>query len=269
MKLKPFILVFLYNILNAQISEPLSISIVRNDGIIVPIARYQDSTWKKIFNKPESLAVYERYVPEWYFQNNVDGSTHTIRTGVPVNLNYDNQSESTWGYMGNYTFDIFKTPISLRSTVGIATNLPLPQVKVSRLSRTDSKWSQLTQLVRTDAKDDSVALSEVVQLNLDTARIYYVDAGRTIKSDSSCATSLSIIQWVYDNAQTMTSIHRESVIDDCDFKLTSGMEMVPYGGLRLEGKYYFVISSGGWEVADYSLVTISAKGIQTILGEQP
>ena len=66
-----------------------------------------------------------------------------------------------------------------------------------------------------------------------------------------------------------TTIYQDSTTDDCDFKLTSGMHVVPYGGFRFDNKDYFVISAGGWESTDYRLVSISIRGIADVLSEKP
>lgn len=126
-------MVFVPTLLFAQpSSESLSFAVVRVDGVLIPIARYEKEKMNDLYSKVDSLLFYETLqqingllgeeisIREWKYHS-LDGDETTLVTGDLVF--YDPFGEySGFGFITNMPIKNFNNDYFPKVTVGIATN---------------------------------------------------------------------------------------------------------------------------------------------------
>lgn len=274
--MKLIILLFLtFSSYIQQDKDFLTFSLVRHDGIIVPLFRCENSKWVKIYNKPNEFRSYERFVFKWYLYQ--DSSTsQVLKRSTPVHFNYDNESSFGYGYLS----DSFFLP-----AVKIATSKPFELETAKSLKKDEKKFQQIENIILSDFRSDKsfkvdklrdhlnndddklVDLYSVTYYEFDTIKIYFSTSGKHIKYYDSCEYFFINYQWFLERGSEFKSIYKAYTFDDRDYKSSSGMDKHCKSAFKLNGEIYLIIDDSGWESTDYELLKFENNELEGVFSQ--
>ncbi len=276
--MKLIILLFLaFSSFIQQGKEFLTFSLVRHDGIIVPLFRYENNKWVKIYNKPNEFRFHERFVFEWYLHRD-QNTSHVLKRSTPVHFNYENESSFGYGYLS----DSFFLP-----SVKIATSKPFKLETAKSLKKDEKKFQQIENIILSDFKSDKnmqlnqlrnyiknnddklLNLYSVIYYEFDTIKIYFSTSGRHIKYYDSCEYFFVNYQWFLERRSEFKTIYKAYTFDNCDYKSSSGMDKHYLSAFKLNGEIYLIIDNSGWESTDYQLLMLENNEIKGVYSQFP
>jgi hypothetical protein len=122
-------LIFLLStvILSQSKKEFLSIAVVRADGILVPVSRFENDTLLNVSNNYKSWWGYERFVDEWYYYSK-DNIESNLLSGDLIFFDPDGEC-SGQGFITNLPIKNFRQHIYPIDIEGFATN---KEIKILR-----------------------------------------------------------------------------------------------------------------------------------------
>lgn len=253
----------------------LTISIVRNDGILIPFMRYENNEWYRILNNPDLFKFKEDYVQRWYLTT-LDGKNHIIDQGKKIN--FSENGNEMHGYLTNARELIKLMPIRFSQIIGLSTNFEIPITPVVRYIASDDKKLQLNSIIieyleNIDKKTSSKLRKEIgfneklldIQsiefFSIDSKIYYYIEAGKKLANDDDCPYFFKSFFWIIENNEDLKIIYTEYTFDNCDYKLVSCIGRKAYGALMVDGNLYVIVINNTWDGQEYFLMNSELKNI--------
>jgi len=268
------ILFILIGFLHSE-DEFLTISVVRNDGILIPFIRYDNNEWYRILNKPDLFKLYEDYIQKWYLTTS-DRNNFIIEPGKKIN--FDEDGNEMYGYLTNARELVKLMPIRFSQIIGLATNIKIPITPVGRYTASDDKKQKLDSMIinyleNTDQKTSSklrntkgftgklLDIQSIEYFSIDSKIYYYIEAGKNLGNENDCPYFFKSFFWIIENNDDLKIIYKGYTFDNCDYKLVSSIGLKAYGALKVDGKLYVIIINNTWDGQDYILMNSELKNI--------
>jgi hypothetical protein len=235
----------------AASKDPLVIGPVRADGLIVPVAMWEDSAWVEL--TLEHIGPLGLDLPwEWHYVG-ANRERRIINRSNPVKVIEDFMGDDTWGTMTDFSLPPEASdswPVPTTRTVGFASSREITVVPFHKLGRGDVQWDEVTTLIK--AKLDSAATVELPRLEThswfrsgvrDTMTVECsiaslprgdsfvgyafttLELGESSR-DPGCAWGVSFSGWLIGDRGLVAPAHWRVWQDDCDFKLAEGEQPI-------------------------------------------
>ncbi len=281
---------FLANQSSKQLSRlSVDVGIVRGDGILVPVARYESSKWSTILDQPEKWDRSRRNRPWWVY----DTDPHPKQLQLGPFVRFDPGNHSGSGYVSSYAAMKGFKPSGFYAVAFAATSDSLKITRfesqsvasISKVFRSviDSVFAAKEgKYVTTLPKDqhyyptDKYVRSNIpIQYKLYVAaldhspkksEIAYFTATRSYP-DKNCATVSKLSGWLVFDRINCSPANLIFETDDCDGKMFSPTFM-PYVFFSLDNRDYVLSAVFGWESDSFQVFEHTNSGFTPQLPDE-
>ena len=264
-------LFFLFStvILSQSKKEFLSIAVVRADGILVPVARFENDTLINVSNNYKKWWGYERFVDDWYYYSK-DNIESNLLSGDLVFFN-PKGSYSGQGFITNLKIKNFRQHIYPIDIEGFATNKEIKLLRKEKINPVE--FEKLYNLIPTKVYLDKDLKSQIRnfqpnQIIPDSITTKLRNIWLIKASDAnyfSYTTSFSFIDsiftvnvnqngWIKQNGNKYKLYPEEPIIDEEYFgraENKAGSFRYPVGLFEYINKIFFVDEVRYWEGVEY------------------
>jgi hypothetical protein len=273
--------------------DPL-IGILRDDGTLLPFARYVNGAWQPAVpgentSSPGSLAELGTRPAAWFashrgaifspwFGQLRDGPRVTLRARQIVST--DNHCEKNWGI----STDFPARPAERRGAIGVATTAPYrwdafedwprsPDTAESEAIRMFDREEEDALVTRglqgtapalppTDTRAGTFVALDVVRRSSQTVRGVrwsYLEATRTYaRPDAPQCPLISLFKvWVANEPRGVRTAERSMDLTDCDRKGT--ISSMPLGMVTIDDRSFVVTVDRGYEDDRYSIIQLAPE----------
>jgi len=270
--------------------DPLVIGPVRADGLIVPVAMWEESAWVEL--TPEYEGRLQWVLPmEWHYVG-LNGERRIINRSNPVKIFQASMGHDTWGTMTDFSMPPEASddwPVNTTRTVGFASSRELMVFPFLELTRGDVQWDDVTTLIK--AKLDSAATAELPRL--ETNSWFRVGIGDTMTTrtlrrsivslprgdsfvgyafatlklgessrDPGCAQNVSFSGWLIGDRSLTAPAHWRVWHDDCDFMFAEGEE--PIAVFEHDGRLFILSTEWHYEGSVRKLIEYAGGTLITV-----
>ena len=264
-----FFFLFSTLILSQSKKEFLSIAVVRVDGILVPVSRFERDTLVNVSNNYKTWWGYERFVDDWYYYTK-DNTKSKLLIGDLVFFDPDGEC-SGQGFITNLPVKNFSQHIYPIEIAGIATN---KEIKILRKEKIDTVWFEkfddlnLTKVYLTEKLKSQIRRfqpNQTIPDNITTNlyNIWFINTSfgnfynyETSFSfiDSTSTVNVNQNGWIKQNGNEYDLYPNKPIIDEKDNgrdENKSGSFSFPIGLFEYNNKIFFVDKVQYWEGVEY------------------
>ena len=270
------ILLLVYSVpLAAQTRGALVIAVLRQDGIAVPFAHRDGSSWLRVESATEEnarLASDRWYWPTASHVRVLDGGAAVRLSIGEVSLDYD-----LWGQITTLAPQNLRQGSGFVPRLGVVFNQPveaIPFVPVD-IASTPTGRQLLEQVERIVARHSSAENLGALRLPLvveavrglaepiGELEVYWVDAVKPLTGgEPMCPLQLSVSIGIAREKETWRVLDERAVRTDCDGKEASGY--IVYAALK-GSPVLLVAEEMGWEQTEKQLLRLTPAGLERVL----
>lgn len=268
-----------------QNSAPFVVGMLREDGVLVPFARYNNERW----SGPKSLADqakpwFERgsFPATWYFWPSLDSPT--VLKAIKV-VRVENHCQTIWAIQSNLP----RPPgeVDRRDNIGVALDVKQKVESFMRLEGQARESADLSSLVKssfekaeqarmpkTNPWRDAWTPATLQKLYRSRARvngqhIYYFEAekqyeNRPGSADPSCKDVSFFQGWIMRRSDERLILMSSSLaLTDCDMK--TERSTAPFGVIAIKDRTFLIAEEHGYEDESYIIFEIRGSTIRRVL----
>jgi hypothetical protein len=266
------------------------VSILREDGVLIPFAEYRDGNWyaprpkqeayvsseNSLADLPEAWFVKDsEFSPTWYFWPS-DGPPKVLNAGKIVKV--VNHGPENWGLACDYPGKPLQAN-EHHKNIGIALDVekkvesPLELTNSSPDSKRILNFIQPTSFPYDETRPKAeLTLSNVYRNRyaIDGQYIYHFRAqkeyGKTGSSSDPACNEIAILKgWILQNKQgELKLLDNQIALTDCDMKIDFSF-VRPLGILTVGDRAFIFTEDHGYEDESYSIFEMNGSGIKRVL----
>jgi len=264
-------LFFLFStvILSQLKKEFLSIAVVRADGILVPVSRFENDTLINVSDNYKIWWGYERFVDDWYYYSK-DNIESNLLSGDLVFFDPDGEC-SGQGFITNLTIKNFSQHIYPIDIEGFATN---KEIKILRKEKINPvEFDKLDNLIPTKVHLDKDLKSQIrkfqpnqvipdsVTTTVHNIWIINTSHGNYYKYESSFSfidsiftVNVNLNGWIKQNGDEFELFPNDPLIDkkyNLPYEDKGAISDFPLGLFEYKNTIFFVNQVQYWEGVEY------------------
>ena len=263
-----FLLIFPLFISAGEKKDVLSVAIVRNDGILTPIQRFENNQWIDIKNKFDKWN--NEFIEEWVFYSNFNEKS-ILKTGDYVHINFLADYDD-YGFISEYQKVNIGESYEQKTVEGIAFSLDISLKMAKRIDNSFPEWIEINNLlskfpINIDSTNERVRryfsnsnFGKFLKLNLSNLwllsngkqNIYFFYSS-TETDNRNCPTILLVQGWIISKENSFTIGQYDISIDDCDGKFLS-QSLTPLAKFSYVGESYILFQVLPYEGIEYRII---------------
>lgn len=279
-------------LLSAQSSDLTWVGVVRGDGLLQLIARFNGKTWSGL----PPLPTWEdkpRLSDQWFFWPTSDTTVRKLMVGERVHFE-DWDHQITWAFLTDYCPRDVGSIFVPYPKVGFALDRQTNAVPIITLDTLSEDWQKLRpQVLSLFEKIETQALSQEpakhryllttvpkqlaerqtfptilqhlsrTKLTMNNKHVYRFELIRYYPS-GGCVTIAALQGWVISVANKLFVVNEDFSFGDCDGKGLNAT-LRPIGVFELNKRTFLVIEGSGYEGEYYLLSELIGDGIITLV----
>ncbi len=216
--------------------DVLSIAILRNDGILTPVQRYENKEWINIKNKFQNWT--NEYKEEWIFYSMANEKS-IIKTGDYVHINFDADYDD-YGFITDFQHVKLHESYERKTVAGVALSKDVPLQIAKRVVKLSPDWNSIKLILKDfpntiDTTDNRIKrytenhnLGKSLELELTKVwlfkmqgREFFFFSSLTKLKETGCPTLIRTQGLVFKNNQSYFLDEYDLSVGDCDGKFLS------------------------------------------------
>lgn len=268
-----------------QNSAPFVVSMLREDGVLVPFAQYNNEKW----SGPRSLADqakpwFERgsFPSTWYFWPSTDSPT--VLKAIKV-ARVESHCQTIWGIQSNLRrppgeadrHDNIGVALGVKQKVEAFTRLEAQARESADLSlvmKSSFEKAERARLPKTSPRRDAGTPATLQKLYRSWARvngqlIYYFEAAKQYakrpgSADPSCKDVSFFQGWIVKQSDgRLVLMSSKLALTDCDMK--TERSAAPFGVIAIKDRTFLIAEEHGYEDESYIIFEIRGSTIRRVL----